>query len=518
MDERGRVGELQLLARGGLVSLIGSIASSLLGFGFVVFLGRTLSVRQAGGLFEAIAIFTMCSYVTVLGADWGLLKFMPTFSAYRDRRFLSTVAICPAFLACAAIAAGIFLDAGPFAKLVIHHGNAIVAAQELRILAPFLPLATVMTITLAGVRAWSIKQSVFVQSLLVPIGQPLLVAAFIAAGITPLLGAIAFAAPLAIGAIAGVTLLFSHLGKPIRGGGPLADSIETKIPGQRIFVEFWKFSGPRSITGLFQILLTSLDVVLLGILGSTKQVAAYTVASRYVLVGIFALSSMGVAIAPQLSRLWATGRTRAVQTIYRESTWWIMGISWPVLIMMALFAPLLMSLVGPDYTTGIAALEIIALAMLANTGTGNNGVAILMTGKSVVNLLIYAMALVLNVALNVVLIPKFGSKGAAVAWSVSILFTAVAASFMLFRIAKIHPFGSGYRAVAVSAIFSYGVLGLAVRLALGATWTSGAIVAVLGSAFYLTLLAVFQRKEWLSLRELRMLIAGTVDGDPANDA
>jgi O-antigen/teichoic acid export membrane protein len=507
LNDRGHAGELRILARGGLVSLIGSISSSLLGFGFVVIIGRTLSIRQAGGLFEAITIFTIFSYGSLLGADWGLLKMMPIFSGPRDRHFLSTIAICPAVLASVAIAAVIFLEATPIATLVIHHGSVVTVAEELRILAPFLPLATVITITSAGVRVWSVEQSIFVQSLLVPAGRLILMGAFVVLGVSPFLGAISFAVPLAIGAMVGAALLLSHLGSPIRGEKPLPASIETFKPRRRIFVEFWKFSGIRSIAGVVQILLLYLDIVLLGILGSSKQVASYTVASRYILIGTFGLTSVGYAIAPQLSRLWAAGKTEAAHTVYRESSWWIMAISWPVLLLMALFAPLLMSLFSQDYRTGAVALEILALAMLANTGTGNNSIAILMAGRNSTNLLIGTVAVILNVALNIVLIPRFGPTGAAYAWSVSILFTAVAASLVLFRTVKIHPFGSGYWAVAFSAIASYGVLGTVVRFVLGATWTSGVIVVVFGSAFYLASLVVFNRRDWLDLHELQMLLA-----------
>ena len=332
-------------------------------------------------------------------------------------------------------------------------------------------------------------------------------------GVSPFLGAISFTVPLAIGAIVGAALLFRHLGSPIRGDRPLPASIETAKPRRRIFVDFWRFSGIRSIAGVAQILLLYLDIVLLGILGSSKQVASYTVASRYILIGTFALSSVGIALAPQLGRLWATGKTEAAHTVYRESTWWVMAISWPVLLLMALFAPLLMSIVSQDYRTGAVALEILALAMLANTGTGNNGIAILMAGRNSTNLLIGVVAVVLNIALNIVLIPKYGAAGAADAWSVSILFTAIAASFVLFRTVNVHPFGSGYAAVAVSAIASYGLLGIVVRSVLGATWSSGVIVVVCGSVLYFVSLLLSNRKGWLDLRELRMLLSRVVDSD-----
>jgi O-antigen/teichoic acid export membrane protein len=500
------VGELRILARGGLMSLIGSVTNALLGFGFVVVIGRTLSVRQAGGLFEAIAIFTILNFTAVLGADAGLLKLMPTIRVPADLRVLVAVSIIPAFFVGVALSAVMFFNAASLARLLIHQGPVIAATKELRIVALFLPFATTTTIALAGVRAWSITQSVAVQSLLVPIGRLILIGAFISLGITPLLGALAFAAPFVIGAMAAGAFLLYHLEKPIFVGEPPAERAGTRSSRKHIFGEFWRFSAPRGIGAFFSVLLLLLDVVLLGALGSSAEVASYNVASRYIMIGGLGLSAMAFAISPQLSRLWAAGMTRAVRTVYRESTWWIMGISWPVLILMASFAPLLMLLVNRHYTTGVVALEVLAVATLVNTGTGNNFAAILMAGKNSTVLLIEASELTLNVILNVVLIPRLGATGAAIAWSVSILYGAVFASIVLFRIEGIHPFGRGYWAVTASTLFSYGISGLVARLVFGATWASAVVVGVLGSALYCGWLTLFNRKEWINFRELLALI------------
>ena len=399
---------------------------------------------------------------------------------------MSAIAILPAISFSLATAAALFFEASPLAALVTHNGNATNSGLELRILAPFLPLATLMTITMAGIRVWSIKQYVILQNLLVPMGRPLLVGIFVALGLTPLLGAIAFSVPIAVGAVMGTALLFRQFKKPILGR-----SSQDKSPGSDrwpIFVSFWRFSGLRSLGGVFAIFLTWFDVVLLGILGSNKEVAAYTVASRYVVLGIFASSSMAIALAPQLGRLWAARRKSAIHALYLESTWWIMGIAWPILLMMAIFAPLLMSIVGKTYATGATRCRFLRVAMLTNTGTGNNGVTVLMLGRTKTILLIDATAMIVNVALNVELIPRYGAEGAAVAWSASILLSALIASVVLYRIAGIHPFGTGYMVVAVSAVASYGIVGVGFRWALGATWIAGAMAAVLGSASYLYLI------------------------------
>ena len=506
MDDARPLSELRILARGGLVSFVGNIVTSLLGFLFVVLVGRTLSVPEAGGLFEAITIFTMISYGTVLGSDWGLLKIMPSLRTSGERRFLSSSALLPAGAATTAIAVVVFYYAPSIARVVTHHGDAITTGHELRVLAPFLPLSTVTTISLAGIRVWSVERSTAV-SLIVPIARPVLMGVFIGLGFTPLLGALAFATPFAVAVFVGVAALFGRLNLPLQGETSDLELHKSRTKRKHIFREFWKFSGYRSMGGFIAIFLVSFDIVLLGILGSSRQVAAYTVASRYILMGTFALTSVGTAIAPQFGRLLVAGKDQAVRSLYRESTWWTMAVSWPVLIVMGLFAPLLMSLVNRSYATGAEALEILAIGMLFNTGTGSNGTALLMAGRSTTILVIDGTALAINVAANIALIPRYGLTGAAVAWSASIVFTAIACSLVLYRVANVQPFGSGYGAVAVSSLTSYGALGLVLRVALGPTWTSIGIVAAAGSAIYAGSLALAFKKKWLDVDGMRLLSA-----------
>ena len=489
-----------------MVSLFGSVANSLLGFGFIVLVSRTLSAPQAGGLYEAIAIFSIASYVTLLGADLGMLKTIPTVSTPRDRRNLSIIAILPSLVFCLAAAAVLIVYSDSLASLLVHRGNIDDAARELRIVSPLLPLSAIMTISLAGIRAWSVNESVMVQSIVVPLVRILLFGLFVILGTTPLLAAIAFSTPLGLGAVIGVLLLAAHLKIPLRGEEFEIYVVPRKSNIRLLAREFWKFSGPRGIGGAFGVLLAWLDIVLLGALGTTKQVAAYTLASRYIMIGTFALASMAVAIAPQLSRLWVAGKSVQAQTIYRESTWWIIAISWPPLMFMALFASPLLSVAGHDYEIAVPAMEILALTMLANAGTGNNSIAILMAGKSTVNLLIEGTSLGINVALNVILIPKIGLRGAAIAWSASIMFTAFTASAMLYRIKRVHPFGISYWAVVAATVLSFGLPGLLIRLILGANWASFAIAGGLCSSIYVGLLALFHRLGWLDLRQWATLI------------
>ncbi len=68
-----------------------------------------------------------------------------------------------------------------------------------------------------------------------------------------------------------------------------------------------------------------------------------------------------------------------------------------------------------------------SLAMLVNLGTGNVTVVLLMGGKSSWGAINTGAALIVNIGLNLLLIPHLGILGAAIAWGASIVVDNVAA-------------------------------------------------------------------------------------------
>jgi O-antigen/teichoic acid export membrane protein len=153
--------------------------------------------------------------------------------------------------------------------------------------------------------------------------------------------------------------------------------------------------------------------------------------------------------------------------VYQTATWWLILFSWPLYLTFAVFAPLLMRVFGADFSAGADALAIVSLGMLVNLATGNVLSVLLMAGKSSWNLLNASASLVINVGLNLVLIPKLGITGAAIAWAASIVFVNTAALLEMVFLLRIQPFGLGYWvAVGVSSA-CFGLAALAVRSSAG---------------------------------------------------
>jgi peptidoglycan biosynthesis protein MviN/MurJ (putative lipid II flippase) len=112
------------------------------------------------------------------------------------------------------------------------------------------------------------------------------------------------------------------------------------------------------------------------------------------------------------------------------------------------------------------------------------------------------VALVINVGLDLVLVPELGVTGAALGWSVSILVKNLLALWQVNRSNAMHPLGPGTLAAMAICVISFGaVVGLG-RLALGGSLTSFLVTGVLGTVTF-----VFLARRRAEVLDLPALVA-----------
>jgi polysaccharide biosynthesis protein PslJ len=257
---------------------------------------------------------------------------------------------------------------------------------------------------------------------------------------------------------------------------------------RQLAAEFWAFTGPRAFQATFQVVILWLDILIVAALTSAYQAGIYSAVSKLAIVGTFALEANRLAIAPQLSALLARHQLGRAADLYQSATRWLMLASWPLYLVFALFPAVVLGIFGSRYTAGASALAVLSLAMLINLGTGNVTVVLLMGGKSSWGAVNAGAALIVNVGLNLLLVPRIGILGAAIAWAASIVVDNVTAMVEIRWVLGLAPFGPGYWLAAGATVSCFGVTGIVVRLLLGQTLLAlGAAVAAGLAAFALAL-------------------------------
>lgn len=461
--------EARRAGRSAMIGLAGAAANAAFGFVLTLVLVRGFGAAGSGAVFTAIAVASIAGALCCAGADTALLWALPRRRPDANPAALLVVALLPTLLGAGAVAlAGVYL-AESLAAVLFEEGGA--GAALLRVAAVAVPATVAMTVLLAAVRALRpVGAYVAVQSLLVAGSRPLLIVAVVAAGAGTVLAATAWAVPIGVAVLVALALL----GRPLAGGAT-ARATAAQWRG------FWAFALPRGASAAIDASSMWVGVLLTAALAGPAQAGIFSAVGRYALAGLLIMHGLRVATAARLSRLLAAGRTADAVAVYRRTTGWIIVLSWPGFLVLAAFAPGLLSLFGAQFTAGATALAVLSAAMVVNCGVGIVQTMLLMGGHSGRHLAATTAGLAANLAFGVALIPRHGALGAAIAWAIGIVVENVLAAIAARKVAGEPLVDRTMRRVALgTAVAGSAFVGLG--LLVGGRGVGGLAVATVGLA------------------------------------
>lgn len=161
---------------------------------------------------------------------------------------------------------------------------------------------------------------------------------------------------------------------------------------------------------------------------------------------------------PLLSELHANKNQASMLQMYQVSSKWIFSMTLPVVAIVGLFPVFVIShTFGGAYTSGSSALTLLTLSFFTHSLVGLNGSSLTATGHTRLVMYDNVFVAIVNVMLNLLLVPQWGFFGAAVATAVAYLVLNLIYGIHLYRTNEIHPFS---RQTVI--LFSTGILYLTV--------------------------------------------------------
>jgi O-antigen/teichoic acid export membrane protein len=472
-------GPLAEVARGGLLNLVGAGVGGRGPVALTRIITSSFSKVAAGGFFTAMSLFLIVEAVASLGAATGTVYFIARLrSLGQDHRIPEVVrtATRPVAVVSVAAAVALVLLAAPLARLLVHGqlGQAgarpAEVAAELRALALALPFAAMLDTVLGASRGYrAMGPTVAVDR----IGRPILQLAGI--GVAAAAGSTALLAPLwalpYVPAACVVWLWFHHIQRRARPAMPVTPAAAipaaATTPADREPLRFWRFTAPRGLAALAQITIQRIDIVLVAILRGPAEAAIYTAATRFLVAGQFANVAIMNAAQPRFTEMFAQGDRPAANRVYQATTAWLILLTWPLYLLAVIFGPEILTVFGRSYREGASVMVILGLTMLLQTACGQVDMVLVTAGRSSWSLANGLLAVVVNVGLDVALIPRYGITGAAIGWSAAITITNLMPLAQLALTVRLHPFGRGTFVSAALCAFSFGVLPLAARDLIG---------------------------------------------------
>jgi O-antigen/teichoic acid export membrane protein len=505
------------VARGGIVNLAGAVVSAAASVGLTVIIARSFPKSAVGTFFVATSLFLIIEAITNLGAYNGTIYFIARVRALRAERRIPAIiraTVIPVVVVSLAGAAALFGFVHPLARFLLdsHVAGGVSSAamaRELRVLALALPFAAIADTMLGASRGYhKMRPTVVVDRFGRSTMQLLGVAAAAAAGSTALLAPL-WAVPYIPAAVLSALWLRRIMR---RHASPLAaEPVQASPPGpgerDRLAMGgrhtkpnargFWRFTAPRSVASVAQIVIQRLDIVLVGVMIGPAQAAVYTAATRFLVAGQLGNAAISMAAQPQLTHLFAIGDRRGANSVYQVTTAWLILLTWPLYLLALVFGPTVLAIFGRSYQAGAAVMVILALAMLVATACGQVDMVLITTGRSSWSLANGLLAMVANVGIDLLLIPRMGIVGAAIGWAVAIALTNLVPLVQVALAARVHPFGPGTAWACALAVLSFAVIPLALRSARGDSPAVSVVATVLGSVVMLA--GLWWQRETLQL-------------------
>jgi O-antigen/teichoic acid export membrane protein len=239
--------------------------------------------------------------------------------------------------------------------------------------------------------------------------------------VTALHALIAASAAFWVVVLAQVVLLGRRLRREVAHG---TRRYETKV--------WLKTSFPIFLVDGFFILLTSVDVLILQVFVGPADVAVYWAATKTLVLISFVYFAVSAACAHRFSEYHVAGEKEKLARFVAEMIRWTFWPSLAVAIGLLVAGKPLLSLFGPGFEEGYPLIFVMVIGLVARASIGPSERLLNMVGQQKACAFVYACAFVVNLALCLVLIPRFGLIGAAASTASAI----VCESALLFVITK----------------------------------------------------------------------------------
>jgi len=198
----------------------------------------------------------------------------------------------------------------------------------------------------------------------------------------------------------------------------LPDSI-SKIRPKYEIKEWIKVTIPLFMVASLGFILNRTDIIMIGVLSGTSEAGIYAVANRIASLVLFGTFSVNAIIAPTIAELYSKFQFERLQFIVKRATRGLILYGIPVFLLLAVFGKDFLKLFGGEFIDGYSSLLILAGANTITTFFGTVMYIMMMTDNQNSAALIMAIVSVLNIILNMLLIPRFGIIGASLATGIS---------------------------------------------------------------------------------------------------
>lgn len=390
------------LARSAGLLMIGAVLGRALGLIGETLIARQLQPELYGDLALAYTIVSALGSLLLLGVHEGLTRLGSADQDPHARRDLVIAAVITAALGGTIGIGLVALFAESLAELVSKPE----VAQYLLLLSPYLLLFPLSKIVVSVLRVQQRSGITVltraVAARIVPLGFLFLA---VVTGVGPLIGAIYWlAVPLTI-VLLGGTLAFRRM------------NFETiTFPSRKRFRDLWAFSWPIAASSMVFLLLSQLDVLMIGYFLDSIDVGHYRAIQPLKQGATIFIGSFSFLFLPLATKSYQNSEMAELDTLFGSVTKWALVLTLPIVSTFVFRSrEVVVLFFGRSYIEGALPLAILSGGLFLRTVSGPNGDLVKAINRPDVEARASVVGVLANIGLNWLLIPRYGIAGAAVA-------------------------------------------------------------------------------------------------------
>jgi len=470
--------EMGRISRQSGIVFAGTIFTAVLGYAFKVYLARVLGAEALGLYALGITIIGFIGILNGLGLPDSAVRFVALYGAAKKFEALRSFLWNSTWMLLAAnlVFAAVVLKAGPWIAIHFYHSPQLVR---------YLPLFAVIMITgafttffgkvLAGYKEVG-RRTVITRFVASPLAMAVTIVLITLGG-----GLWGYLVAQIVSGIVVMALLISLAWQltPVAARSP-------DVRKLWVAPEVWSFSAAGFGIGLLEFFMGQTDRVALGFYRGAHDVGIYAVAALLIAYEPIILMSVNQIFAPVIADIHTRGEYVLLGRLFQTLTKWMLGLTFPLAIVMITFARPIMRIFGHDFEVGWPILIIGTCGQLVNCGVGSVGCLLFMSGNQRRLIRVQMVMAMVMVALCFWLVPLWGLLGAAVAAAVTNVGTNVWNLVEVRSALKLSPYNRSYLKILPSIVGAL-LITLAVRNAaafMRRDWVAIIVAAVLAYAVF----------------------------------
>ncbi|HZD78775.1 MAG TPA: polysaccharide biosynthesis C-terminal domain-containing protein, partial [Actinomycetota bacterium] len=219
-----------------------------------------------------------------------------------------------------------------------------------------------------------------------------------------------------------------------------------------------RYGAPRAPAALLSQALFYTDFFVLSANTAGPSLGVYAASVRVAQALVLFLTAVSYMFSPFVADLHERGERDRLNVLFKAITRWTLAGTIPLLLLFMVAPGPILQVFGAKFQTGTSWLRILLVGQILNVSVGAAGFVLIMAGRTGWDLIVYASSFLLDLGMSLVLVPRFGPTGAAVAQASTLAASNAFRLFLVWRFVHIQPYDRHYARLAIPAAAATAVM------------------------------------------------------------